>query len=100
MVVKAWTKKFGLANKAKFIFGVSSGASFAVKFPMTMWVDGVISGEWGQSTAPQNSLSRRPALLSPWPLLTRRRPMCLFAYPQRSTCRGRSSGARPTAVAT
>jgi hypothetical protein len=38
-------KTFKLSGKPKYMFGVSSGASFAIKFPMTMWVDGVVSGE-------------------------------------------------------
>ncbi|PRW59841.1 hypothetical protein C2E21_1509 [Chlorella sorokiniana] len=42
-VVQAFTAKYGLANTPKYMFGISSGASFAVKFPGTMWVDGVIS---------------------------------------------------------
>lgn len=44
-VLEKWLKKYGLQNKPKYVFGISSGASFAVKFPKTMTVQGVISGE-------------------------------------------------------
>lgn len=37
-------KKFGMQKKPKYIFGISSGASFAIKFPGAYKLDGVISG--------------------------------------------------------
>ena len=37
-------KKFGMQKRPKYIFGISSGASFAIKFPGAYDLDGVISG--------------------------------------------------------
>lgn len=38
-------KRLGLATKNKYIFGISAGASFALKFVKTFPLDGVVSGE-------------------------------------------------------
>ena len=47
-MIETFTRKFGLDRKPKYMFGISSGASFAVKFPGTMRIEGVISGERGK----------------------------------------------------
>ena len=44
-VLNKWMKKYGMQKKPKYIFGISSGASFAIKFPGAFKLDGVISGE-------------------------------------------------------
>lgn len=43
-VIERWTKRFKLASKPKYMFGVSSGAAFAIKFPKVMKLQGVVSG--------------------------------------------------------
>ena len=43
-VLDKWMKKYGMQKKPKYIFGISSGASFAIKFPGAYNLDGVISG--------------------------------------------------------
>lgn len=45
-VLDAWFAKYGLSKLPKYIFGISSGAAFAVKFPRTYpGLAGVVSGE-------------------------------------------------------
>lgn len=44
-MVKYWAAKAGMSKKPMYMFGVSSGASFAIKFPGTMKIQGVVSGE-------------------------------------------------------
>jgi hypothetical protein len=49
-IVKAWTKRFKMDKKPKYMFGISSGAAFAIKFPGTMYIDGVVSGGRAHAT--------------------------------------------------
>jgi hypothetical protein len=52
VVIDVFSRKFGLTKKPKYIFGISAGAAFAIKFPMTYPVNGVISGEQGSPICP------------------------------------------------
>lgn len=40
-----FTGRFNLRGKKIYMWGISSGAAFTIKFPATMWVDGLVSGE-------------------------------------------------------
>ncbi|KAL4458456.1 hypothetical protein ABPG75_013321 [Micractinium tetrahymenae] len=42
-LVKYWASKAGMTKKPMYMFGISSGASFAIKFPGTMKIQGVVS---------------------------------------------------------
>lgn len=42
--LRTFTAQHGLRNKPIYMFGISSGASFAVKFPGTMAIQGLVSG--------------------------------------------------------
>lgn len=45
-VLDAWFAKYGLNKLPKYIFGISSGAAFAIKFPRTYpGLAGVVSGK-------------------------------------------------------
>lgn len=45
-MLDAWFAKYGLGKLPKIIFGISSGAAFAIKFPRTFpGLAGVVSGE-------------------------------------------------------
>lgn len=58
-VLDAWFAKYGLSKLPKYIFGISSGAAFAVKFPRTYpGLAGVVSGElWEEALGRSLSLS-------------------------------------------
>ncbi|PSC68342.1 heat shock 70 kDa 17 isoform A [Micractinium conductrix] len=42
-VIRAFTRRFGLAKRPIYMFGVSSGAGFAIKFPRQMRIQGIVS---------------------------------------------------------
>ncbi|KAI3435834.1 hypothetical protein D9Q98_001892 [Chlorella vulgaris] len=42
-LIVRFTQDAGLTRRPKYMFGISSGASFAIKFPMTMYIEGVVS---------------------------------------------------------
>ncbi|KAL4422147.1 hypothetical protein ABPG77_006836 [Micractinium sp. CCAP 211/92] len=42
-VIDRWSKRFKLTSKPKYMFGVSSGAAFAIKFPSVMQLQGIVS---------------------------------------------------------
>lgn len=45
-MLDAWFAKYGLNKLPKYIFGISSGAAFAIKFPRTyLGLAGVVSGK-------------------------------------------------------
>jgi hypothetical protein len=100
VVVKAWLKRFGLSRKPKYIFGISSGASFAIKFPKTMYVEGVISGELAARRVCvrlclEEHLQQVHSRAATVRFLVQSIPLCLsgFFLRQRSTCLGRRLGA-------
>lgn len=45
-LITSWLIKTKLAAKPRYMFGVSSGAAFAIKFPRIMKMNGVVSGGW------------------------------------------------------
>jgi poly(3-hydroxybutyrate) depolymerase len=44
-VVQKFTQQFKLNRMPIYMWGISSGAGFAIKFPATMYIDGIVSGE-------------------------------------------------------
>lgn len=43
--MQKFTQQFKLNRMPIYMWGISSGAGFAIKFPATMYIDGIVSGE-------------------------------------------------------